>query len=239
MKNSSVIGAALFVALLTTLAMAIGCRDAPAPAAYDPANDPNHPPQVEPPKFEGPPLTEFTLTDSGGEKFGTQNLENKVWVASFFFTQCAANCRALNMKISELQREFGDRGVEFVCISCDPKYDTPPVLAAYAEFFNAEPQQWHFLTGDLEYIQRVGHDKFDVAVGEKRHEDELLVIDQAGKFRGKFRARQPEQFARLKVLLEELLAESGESTPDPTRDVPRAAPSESGSSGTFVGEKDK
>lgn len=216
-----------FVLLLTTLALASGCRDAPAPSAYDPANDPNHLPQVEPPKFEGPPLTEFTLTDSGGEDFGSQNLEDKVWVASFFFTQCAANCRALNMKISELQREFGDRGVEFVCISCDPKYDTPPVLASYAEFFNAEPDQWHFLTGDMEYIQRIGHDKFDVPVGEKRHEDELLVIDQAGEFRGKFRARQPEQFARLKVLIEELLAESGEAASDAATPQPPATSSES------------
>jgi cytochrome oxidase Cu insertion factor (SCO1/SenC/PrrC family) len=224
MKNHVTSRAAWLLFISTALTMVTGCRDAPAPSAYDPANDPNHPPQVEPPKFDGPPLTEFTLTDSGGENFGSQDLQGKVWVASFFFTQCAANCRALNMKISELQREFGDRGVEFVCISCDPQHDTPPVLAAYAEFFNAQPDQWHFLTGDMEYIQRVGHDKFDVPVGEKRHEDELLVIDRAGEYRGKFRARQPEQFERLKTLLEDLLAEPGAAA-GAAANLPSPAPS--------------
>jgi protein SCO1/2 len=185
-----------------------GCTKSPAPA-------PAATTQTSEVKYEGPPLKEFALTDSGGKEFKSQELTGKVWVVSFFFTRCASNCRALNMQVAELQRDYGERGLQMVSISCDPKYDTPKVLADYAEMYNAKPDQWRFLTGDLAYIKRVGDDMFQLPLKEKYHEDQLVVVDRDGKMRGNFHVRQPEQFDRLKRLLDELLAEPSNSSDAP------------------------
>lgn len=215
-----------FLLCLVATVMQVGCTQDDPPASSSSSTSTTashseiHPPrETEEPEFEGPPLTEFTLTDSGGSQFRSENLDGRVWVASFFFTRCASNCRALNMKISELQREYGPRGVQMVSISCDPEYDTPPVLTSYAEMFNAQPDQWEFLTGDFKYIQRVGHDIFDVSVGEKMHDDQLLVVDRRGEIRGKFHVRQPEQYERMTRLLDKLLAETGGEGDDPAADA--------------------
>ena len=114
----------------------------------------------------------------------------------------------LNMKVAELQREFGSRGVRFVSISCDPQVDTPQVMAQYADMFNADAKQWLFLTGDLQYSRRIGQDMLHVSVNERSHVDQLIVIDAEGESRGAFLALQADQFQLVKTLLEELLAEA-------------------------------
>lgn len=166
----------------------------------------NHPaPDSNPPE---PPLTEFELTERSGKTFRSEELKGQIWVASFFFTSCGSNCRMLNMKVAELQREFGSRGVRFISISCDPQVDTPRVMAQYADMFNADANQWLFLTGDLQYSRRIGQDMLHVSVNERSHVDQLIVIDAEGESRGAFLALQADQFQLVKTLLEELLAES-------------------------------
>jgi protein SCO1/2 len=150
-------------------------------------------------------LTEFTLTDQHGQPFESKSLQGKVWVASFFFANCPQICRMQNMQVAKLQNKYADRGVELVSITCDPQRDTPAALASYAEMFNAEAEHWHFLTGDLLYIRRIGAEIFQVAVEEETHSDRLLVIDRDGKIRGTYRATKPEQFAALESTLDELL----------------------------------
>jgi len=43
-------------------------------------------------------------------------------------------------------------------ITLDPRFDTPAVLAEYAERWRADPRQWFFLTGPEDDIRKVaGH----------------------------------------------------------------------------------
>ena len=74
-------------------------------------------------------LQDFVLTDQHGKEFDSTSLRGKVWVGSVFFSSCPSTCRALNLQVSRLQQEYGDRGVEFVSITCDPDRDTPQKLA--------------------------------------------------------------------------------------------------------------
>jgi cytochrome oxidase Cu insertion factor (SCO1/SenC/PrrC family) len=201
-----------FVAI-ALLSIVSGCNSRPATSEPSDAGIEHAPPEAQPVKHEGPPLTEFALTASDGEEFRSTELEGKVWVASFFFSRCASNCRALNMQVAELQREYGDRGLEIVSISCDPQYDTPEVLAQYAEAFNAKPDRWRFLTGEMQYVERVGHDMFELPIRKQWHEDHLVVIDGEGTRRGEFHVRQPEQFERLRKLLDELLGPPPDASP--------------------------
>ena len=49
-----------------------------------------------------PPLTDFALTDQAGKPFDSESLRGKVWVGSFFFTNCPAVCWRMNQTLAAL-----------------------------------------------------------------------------------------------------------------------------------------
>lgn len=153
-------------------------------------------------------LKEFTLTERSGKKFHSTELAGQVWVASFFFTSCPSSCRQQNDLISRLHAEFGKQGVKFVNITCDPALDSPERLREYARLFNADDKEWLFLTGDLNYIRRVGAEKFGVPVAQQAHVDRLIAVDKSGEVRDLFNWHDPLEVDKLKELLPKLLAET-------------------------------
>jgi cytochrome oxidase Cu insertion factor (SCO1/SenC/PrrC family) len=149
----------------------------------------------------------FELTDQTGEPFKSDTLDGKVWVASFFFTNCPGTCWRLNQALSSLQGELDDE-VRLISITCDPKNDTPEALAKYAKHFKAEPERWTFLTGDFKAIQKIGQQSFLVAVQEGVHSERAMVVDRTGKVRGSFNMLDQDQIAKLKKTVGELLAKT-------------------------------
>lgn len=153
-------------------------------------------------------IKEFTLTERSGRPFDSHELDGQVWVVSFFFASCPATCKDQNAHIERLHRKFGPQGVKFVSITCDPASDTPERLREYAHLFNADPNNWLFLTGDLEHIQRIGAETFGVYVAKGVHLDRLTVVDKWGKVRGHFDWTDPGQLLQLQQTLDDLLTET-------------------------------
>ena len=158
------------------------------------------------------PLTEFTLTERSGQRFHSAELDGTVWVASFFFSACPQRCVKQNLKIQQLARKFGPRGVRFLSITCDPERDTPYVLAQYADRFAADKHQWLFLTGQLDYIQRLGKDIFKVSVSPDTHSERLITVDRGGQMRGYFHWDDPGQVVQFEAMLGTLLTEDRRSS---------------------------
>jgi cytochrome oxidase Cu insertion factor (SCO1/SenC/PrrC family) len=153
-------------------------------------------------------MQDFTLTERSGQPCSSQDLRGHVWVASFFFSTCPSVCRTQNQLVASLHERYGRKGVIFVCITCDPQTDTPEVLAEYARLFDADPEQWLFLTGDLESIQRIGAEVFQVPVKERVHVERFLVMDQQGQLRGSYDWHDAKQLKELEQQLDTLLAEA-------------------------------
>lgn len=153
-------------------------------------------------------LTQFTLIDQQGERFSSRDLKGKVWVVSFFFATCPGTCRIQNNHVMSLQSEFGPQGAMFVSITCDPETDTPAKLGEYAETFNARPDQWKFLTGDLVYIRRVGGEMFQTLVMKGVHQDLLIVVDKTGEIRGRFNWHDAAALKACRETIEKCLAEN-------------------------------
>lgn len=153
----------------------------------------------------GEPIEHFTLTERSGRAFDSRNLEGKVWIANFFFSACPASCRKQNTRMADLQREFGPEGVRFVSITCDPETDTPDTLAGYARSFNAHPEHWKFLTGDLTYISYIGREVFDVSVMPRGHTEKFILVDQNGMVRGYFGWDNPVEIDQMKQTIRGLL----------------------------------
>jgi cytochrome oxidase Cu insertion factor (SCO1/SenC/PrrC family) len=190
----------------------------------------------------GPPLEEFVLTDSAGQKFDSQDLRGKVWVASFFFTNCPGTCWRLNQTLAGLQQISPSSDVRYVSITCDPDNDTPEALATYAKHFKADPARWTFLTGDFALIKRIANEKFHVAIdrGERAtHSDRAFVVDRKGEIRGRFSLLDPQQVEMLKALLAVVESEPSaapaaaqlQSPPKPAAGAADAATAESAATG--------
>ena len=88
--------------------------------------------------------------------------------------------------------------MRFVAISVDPEKDTPEQLTEYAARFNADPQQWLFLTGDLTYIRRVGAEVYKQPVNKQFHTERLVLVDPEGEIEGFYNWPEPAQFEKLK-----------------------------------------
>jgi cytochrome oxidase Cu insertion factor (SCO1/SenC/PrrC family) len=166
-------------------------------------------------------LTEFTLTERSGQRVGTQELAGKIQIVSFFFSTCPTSCMQQNRKFSELHQAYGRKGVQFVSITCDPETDSPAVLREYASrHFPQAGKTWWFLTGDLNYVQRVAGEIFMVYLERQQHMEDFLVIDKWGNYRGKFHWNRDEELTDLRRLLDKLVVEKAppaDLPPQPTR----------------------
>lgn len=198
-----------------------------------------------PPGSDQPILTEFTLTERSGRPFGTRDLEGEVWVASFFFSACPGSCRAQNFNVQALQNKYAAKGVKFVSITCDPRVDTPERLAEYAAGFQARPDAWFFLTGEMPYIRRIGAEFFQVFVDERGHLDRFMAVDKWGNVRGYYDWNNPVKLIELGEQLELLLQETeppAELVPPPPAVSPapevEEARDESPEGGEFEGAGD-
>ena len=159
-----------------------------------------------PPKGVG--IGEFELTETSGKTFNSSDLTGKVWVASFFFASCPQSCRRQNEIVKTLQDEFGGRGVKLLSITVDPETDTPEKLRDYAASLQADEEQWYFLTGDMQYIRRLGYETFNLPVEKRAHADRLIAVDRKGEIRGIYNWHEPKELAALKKKLNSLLEES-------------------------------
>jgi cytochrome oxidase Cu insertion factor (SCO1/SenC/PrrC family) len=95
-----------------------------------------------------------------------------------------------------------------VSLTCDPDNDTPPVLLRYAERFQADPDRWKFLSGDIDVLRRVGQKTFGLTVEVGVHSERGVVFDRQGRLRGAHHLLDPMELAKLKKLIRAVLAEA-------------------------------
>ena len=140
----------------------------------------------------------FQLTDERGQPFTEQALRGHVTIVSFIFTRCPNLCPLTSSRMKNLQEKTFDVGdkVKLVSFSLDPAYDTPPVLAAYARRYGADPTRWRFVTGPEATIHALVEGPFmesmqhgpDYAGGTPNilHNGYFLLIDPQLNIRGEF-----------------------------------------------------
>ena len=131
-------------------------------------------------------LKEFELIERSGRTITSQDLRGEPYIACFFFSTCPGSCTRQSNQMQLLQSKFKGKPIKFVSITVDPEIDTPEVLTEYADKFQAS-DRWLFLTGSLEYIMRVGAEKFFLGHVEKRgHPDQFCLVDAQGDIVGSY-----------------------------------------------------
>src|SRR5262249_53976107 len=129
--------------------------------------------------------------DQNGRTVTAADLGGQVWVADFMFTRCPSICPLLTEKLARVE---GARKVSF---SVDPGYDTPPVLAAYAEAHHAP---WTFLPGATDAVAR----GFKMGLEGTDHDTHFVLVDADRKVRGYYDSSDDEALARLKADIEKI-----------------------------------
>lgn len=176
----------------------------------------------------------FSLTDQHGETFRSEQLQGRVWVASYFFTACPHICLQMNNVLAGLLDAHAQEDLGLLSLTCDPENDTPEMLARYAnsQGFDKYPQRWRFLTGTLDELTRVGKESFNLTVDRGTHSQRVVVVDRQGMARESFLVLDEHDLARLKTRIKELLAQPGQPAGEvptddtPGGDGPAAAPQE-------------
>lgn len=152
-------------------------------------------------------IPDFKLKSQTGQEVTLNTLKGKVWVADFFFTQCANACPMMNNNMEKLYKEFGNNGLHFLSISVDPDHDTSEHLAEYAKQFGAKDDQWLFLTGEKTKIIELSNKGFKLTATEEpsSHSQRLVLIDKEGHIRGYYRFDDENEMAKLHKNAELLL----------------------------------
>jgi len=156
-------------------------------------------------------VPDFTLTDQTGAAFkSSAELNKKVWVADFIFTNCPGPCPRMSSQMHQVQTALaGTEAVRFVSFTVDPARDTPPVLAAYARHFEADPGKWYFLTGAEADLNRMSRGVFMLGNvdGSLQHSTRFTLIDGSGRIRGYYLTSEPEAIPTLIADAKRLLKE--------------------------------
>jgi protein SCO1/2 len=130
------------------------------------------------------PLPDAKLVNEAGAPVDLASLKGSVVVYDFIFTNCAGTCPMMTAAMRRVTAKVDkDTPVRFVSISVDPKRDTPPVLAAYAQRVRNDPR-WTFLTGDWPTIKHLSVDGFKLATDDQLlHSAKFAVADKNGVVR--------------------------------------------------------
>ena len=79
----------------------------------------------------------------------------------------------MNSNMRAIEDEINNPDFGIISISIDPENDTPELLKQHAKRIGVKSPNWHFLTGNRDYIGKVA-DQFDIYVGDKEDEGENL-----------------------------------------------------------------
>lgn len=153
-------------------------------------------------------IPEFKLTNQDNQAFYSKQLEGKIYVADFFFTRCGnpSLCPRMSSELRRVQEVYrNDEEVKIVSFTVDPQYDQPAVLKAYGESYEADFQQWSFLTGAKKEIYDLAYEGFKINAMEETdqirpdflHATKFMLIDKEGRIRGYYDGIEREEVDKL------------------------------------------
>ena len=142
---------------------------------------------------ENKKVPDFVLTNQDSLFISNEDYLGKVYLIEFFFTSCPTICPRMNVNMKKIEAVFGVReDFGIASITIDPKTDTPSQLKNYAEAYEVFSPNWHFLTGDQDYIYELANGGFNIFAGVNpdvaggfEHQGYFALIDRKGYIRSR------------------------------------------------------
>ena len=160
-------------------------------------------------------VPDFSLTERSGKPFSSAELDGKIWIADFIFTNCAGTCPIMTSAMAEIQTSLVEQklyDVKLVSISVDPDRDTPEALSTFANGYGADSTRWYFLTGDGKAIQELANQGFHLAAATPQggaeeqiiHSNRFVLVDRHANIRGYYDGTDEEAVKKLLTDLKNL-----------------------------------
>jgi protein SCO1/2 len=73
-------------------------------------------------------------------------------------------------KLQTALKSARQTSVRLLSVSVDPEWDTPERLSIYADKHGADPKRWFFLTGELNAVQQLVKEGFQLAMMNEMNE---------------------------------------------------------------------
>ncbi len=133
----------------------------------------------------------FALVDQNGELFTRDSIGDRIFISNFFFASCPDVCPIINghMKIASQKLE-NSSDILFLSHTVDPYNDSAAVLRTYADKFEADDNQWKFLTGKKSTIYHLARDSYKAVIQEVPdtndfiHSEKIMLVDKDFQVRG-------------------------------------------------------
>ena len=166
----------------------------------------------------GHTIGDFEFTNQNGDKISQNNLENKVYVAEYFFTTCGSICPIMNKEMQRVNEKYKSQSdFRILSFTVDPEVDNVERMKVYAEGHGAG-SQWHFLTGEKEDLYKLARKSFFVlkpaeaenlgdAGSDFIHTNNFVLVDRKKRIRGYYDGTKTTSVDSLMVDIGRLLEE--------------------------------
>lgn len=136
----------------------------------------------------------FELISENGQRFGSDDLKDRIYLANFVFARCPSVCPKMLAELEKIQKRVRGTGkkVAIVTFTVDPENDNETVLFKLARKHQANPYIWTFLTGtNKDELFKLYRDGFKVGVEHNpknlidiAHSEKIVLVDGSNRVRG-------------------------------------------------------
>lgn len=171
-------------------------------------------------KAKLPVLTQvkpFKFLNQDGNTVTEQDVQNKVYVAEYFFTTCKGICPKMNRNMAKVYDKFkGEKDFVILSHTVDPERDSSARLKHYADSLKIDVTKWWFLTGtkdDLYTTARQSYLLDDQNNNKAKIEEQFIhtqlfaLVDKQKRVRGIYDGLKEDELLQLMKDIETLLGE--------------------------------
>lgn len=160
-------------------------------------------------------IPDFKFVSQYGDTVTAKTLDNKIYVADFFFTSCPTICPKMKVQLKRVYEKYkGNQELMLLSHTIDPAHDSVPVLKEFADNLGVTGRQWLFVTGDREKIYDIGQTSYMVTAQEDKsapggvvHSGAFILVDKAKHIRGIYDGTTEAGVDKLMNDIDRLLAE--------------------------------
>lgn len=163
-------------------------------------------------------VSPFSFVNQDGKAITNEDVKGKICVVEYFFATCKGMCPRMNENMEKVYKAFiGNKDVLILSHTVDPTKDTVKALKAYSLRFDADPNQWMFLTGDKKqlydmarysYLISADDDTAGVSIDKDFiHDKHYALVDGYGRVRGFYDGLSPADISKLITDINTLLKE--------------------------------
>lgn len=138
-------------------------------------------------------IANFSFTNQNGQLVTDEAIQDKIYLSNFFFTNCGGICPKMTRNMEKVQNAFeAEEDVLFLSHSVAPQIDSVAKLKTYANNFNVNDKQWHFLTGNKSEIYEMARQSyfaeeepgFNKDSTQFLHTEHFILVDRNKHIRG-------------------------------------------------------